>query len=320
MEYREDTLSPVNSLATETGERATQREKFPERLARYGKAKYLSDRMCEYIRLFQPDTPQNAKLAVALRDCGNYLVFRDYYTVGEIRLHKACFCRKHLLCPLCAIRRGSKQVQTKMGQVRSIVAERADLGLSMVTLTVKDGPDLSERFSHLLRSMKEFMKRRHRKRGSSQALKIEGAVWSYEFKRGKNSGEWHPHVHMIVLTSKANQIDQAELSSEWHSLTGDSYIVDVRPIRAETEDEMVKGFCEVFKYAVKFSDQSPEDTWHCFQILKGRRLVGSCGLLYGIPEPEILTDEPLDDLPYIEYFYRYLKGRYQTPSHEVAAS
>jgi hypothetical protein len=31
--------------------------------------------------------------------------------------------------------------------------------------------------------------------------------------------------------------------------------------------------------------------------------------------PEELTDEPLDDLPYVELFYRYLHGKGYAVSH-----
>lgn len=310
--------SLADSLATETREGATQRDRFPERLDRYGKAKALANRMYDYIKNTVPDTSQNLKLASALFDCGNYLVFRDYYTVGQIRLSKACFCKKHLLCPLCAIRRGTKQVQSKMSQVKTVLSENNNLEIHMVTFTVKDGGSLTERFKHLSKSIKIFMKRRGRKNTVSESHKIHGAVWSYEFKKGKNSNLWHPHVHMIVLVDKSNPIIQNSLSEEWHSITKDSFIVDVRKIKSSTEEEMVKGFCEVFKYAVKFSDQPPEDTWHCYERLKGRRLVGSCGLLYGVKEPETFNDEPLDELPYIEYFYKYLNGRYKASDQKAA--
>jgi hypothetical protein len=48
---------------------------------------------------------------------------------------------------------------------------------------------------------------------------------------------------------------------------------------------------EVFKYAVKFSDQPVADTWHAFQTLKGKRLLGSAGCFRGVEVPEELTDE-----------------------------
>jgi len=102
--------------------------------------------------------------------------------------------------------------------------------------------------------------------------------------------------------------DQEQLSSEWHQITGDSFIVDVRPI---DQDDPVSGFIEVFKYAVKFSEQEAADTVHAWETLRGRRLLASSGKFRGVEIPEELTDsvEDLDGLPYVELFYRFLSGR-----------
>ena len=64
-----------------------------------------------------------------------------------------------------------------------------------------------------------------------------GGVMSIEVKRGRNSGLWHPHVHMIWLCNQAPSASQ--LSKEWLELTGDSYIVDVREFYGES---VVDGF------------------------------------------------------------------------------
>jgi hypothetical protein len=85
---------------------------------------------------------------------------------------------------------------------------------------------------------------------------------------------------------------------------GDSFVVDVRPITGDP----VEGFLEVFKYAVKFSDQPPADTWHAYSVLKGKRLLGSAGCFRGVEVPDELNDELLDDLPYVDLFYRFLRG------------
>lgn len=66
---------------------------------------------------------------------------------------------------------------------------------------------------------------------------------------------WHPHLHMIALAEFAP--DAERLSRDWHEIYRDSFIVDVRPI---SQDDPASGFVEVFKYAVKFSDQEPADT------------------------------------------------------------
>jgi len=81
-------------------------------------------------------------------------------------------------------------------------------------------------------------------------------------------------------------------------------------VRAIEQADPVSGFLEVFKYAVKFSDQPPADTWHCFQTLAGKRLLGSAGCFRGVIVPEQLTDEQLDDLPFRTLFYRYLSSGY----------
>ena len=148
--------------------------------------------------------------------------------------------------------------------------------------------------------------RKHRARGSVLDG-VEGAVWSYEIKRGKGSGLWHPHLHMIALAEVAP--DARRLSSEWHQITGDSYIVDVRPI---SQDDPASGFVEVFKYAVKFSDQPPADTVHAWETLMRKRLLGSAGCFRGVDIPDDLTDDPSDfaNLPYVDLLYRYFNGHY----------
>jgi hypothetical protein len=55
----------------------------------------------------------------------------------------------------------------------------------------------------------------------------------------------------------------------------------------------------------------PADTYAAFLVLSGRRLVGSSGLFRGIEIPDILLDDPLlDELPFVDLFYRYIAGGY----------
>lgn len=275
-------------------------EALPRRVSRYGEAKRRALEVAEYIG--QQDGGKSLGRRVA--GCGDYLAFRHYFTVDEVRLHAAYLCCKHLLCPLCAIRRGSKALQAYLPRYEAVRASEPRLRPFLVTLTVKDGPDLAERFKHLMQAQHELWKRKHRCRGSAVDL-VRAAVWSYEVKRGRGSGLWHPHLHMVAMACEMP--DRDRLANEWHDITGDSFIVDVRPI---DQDDPASGFLEVFKYALKFSDMEPADTWEAFQVLRGRRLVGSAGLFRGIEIPEQLTDEPLDDLPYVELLYRYLDGGY----------
>ena len=158
-------------------------------------------------------------------------------------------------------------------KVATVKAENPDLQLYFVTLTVKDGESLQERFNHLVTAERRYkQKRLNALKGQKfvEYAKAQGGVCSVEFKRGQNSGLWHPHMHMIWLCSEAP--DAHQLSREWEALTGDSFIVDVRPMYGE-----IDGFLETFKYALKFSDLELSDNLHAYKTLKGKRLINSFG-------------------------------------------
>jgi hypothetical protein len=95
--------------------------------------------------------------------------------------------------------------------------------------------------------------------------------------------------------------DLAALAAEWYAITGDSHVVDVRPI-----SDPVTGFLEVCKYAVKFSELDDGHRLAAFDRLSGQRLIDSHGCFRGVVVPDTLTDDPLDGLPFVELLYRYL--------------
>ena len=105
-------------------------------------------------------------------------------------------------------------------------------------------------------------------------------------------------------------IDQQEFSEYWHSITGDSMVVDVRRVKKEKGHGYSKAAAEVCKYALKFGDLSVEKTWEAFKVLKGKRLTGSFGLLWGVKIPDTMTDDmPEHDLPYLEMLYKFVSGK-----------
>lgn len=172
----------------------------------------------------------------------------------------------------------------------------------MVTLTVKNGPDLIERFNHLSGKLRAYHKRRKGARQNGEVRKAISGVWSYEFtNKGKG---WHPHVHAVWLCREAP--DPFKLAQEWKELTGDSFIVDVRPFDLA---DPVGAFCEVFKYAVKFSDLADSDRLRAYKTLKGKRLLDSFGDLRGLDVEPSDADELLAELPYIERFFYYVQGK-----------
>lgn len=301
------------SLATEE----IRGSEFKKRLERYSRAKARSLAMSKYIKLTKHSRYGN--IAYRLGECGSFLWFRDYFEKGEIRLHSASFCEKSALCPFCAIRRAGKFIKAYMSKLESIRAVYPNLRPYMLTLTVKDGENLSERFFHLRSGIRAYMQKRRdylarvnskRNRPHVELVKALGGVYSIEIKRGKNSGLWHPHVHFVILCdSKADLIDGKKLSDEWHEVTGDSFIVDCRSFYSAEPDHVIEGFLEVFKYALKFSDMSLQDNFHAYEILNKQRLVGNFGILRGVEVEENLNDFCPEDEPYIDLFFRYFKNR-----------
>jgi hypothetical protein len=291
---------------------------LPARVDRYGKAHARTVEMADFLSSKSKALAGGSSdylawsfrdLARKLRACGDYLVFRLYPALRKVRLHAARFCQVHQLCPLCAIRRGAKLLRLYLARFQELQVRLPESRAFFVTLTVKDGADLDERFCHLQRGVREMQKRRLRKDAKNRAPTVMrgvvGGVGSYEFKRGAGSGLWHPHFHSIMLSP--NEIDAVALSEEWHALTGDSFIVDVRELYGESA---VLGFLECFKYAVKFSDMPLDENYEAYCLLRGQRLVTSFGVFRGLDVSTLDDDVVPDDEPYIELLYRYRGGAY----------
>ena len=290
----------TDCLAAEVSKGTVGFKGMPEKLKRYSTARLRALEMQEYCNV-----QQDVKMSNKLANCANYLVFRHYFRIDEVRLHAAQFCKKHLLCPMCAIRRGAKMLNAYLQKYHLVIAERSILAPYLVTLTVKNGSDLVERMHHLRSSMRKMtQQRRDALKGQVfvEFAKSAGGFHSVEVTNRGNG--WHPHVHMIWLCSE--KPNQSLLSKEWESITGDSYIVDVRPLH-----DPVEGFLEVCKYALKFSDLSLADNYHAFEVMSKMRLIDSHGVLRGVDIPDSLLDEILQSEPYLELFYRYLNGIYR---------
>ena len=125
-------------------------------------------------------------------------------------LHGMKTRRQQLLCPFCALRRAATCASV-LGQGCHCESRKPDLQLYFVTLTVKDGESLQERFNHLVKAERRYKRQRRNAEAGQKFVeyaKAQGGVCSVEFKRGQNSGQWHPHMHMIWLCSEAPDAHQ----------------------------------------------------------------------------------------------------------------
>ena len=77
------------------------------------------------------------KSAQKLNECGNYLLFKNFYTIGEVKLSKLRTCGQHLLCPFCAAIRASRAIQKYVERINQVLQENRKLKPVLITLTVK---------------------------------------------------------------------------------------------------------------------------------------------------------------------------------------
>lgn len=301
-----------NELSKELNDSQQGKDLFA-RLKRYagGKSRALVNAIELSQSLFDSVEQLNdaRKTVEQVTRCGNYLEFHHYPTIDKTVLHDARFCKKTMLCPMCAMRRGSKLIERYKERIEHVRSENKKLRLSMLTYTVKNGNDLLERFNHLHNSIRRLVEHRRKflnqdkRRSFNEFCKVDGWVGTYEFTNKGNG--WHPHAHILVLHDTS--FDYKRIVKEWGAITGDSCIMNVQAVKGNPDE----AFVEVFKYALKFSELTTERNIEAYKALQGRRLVFSGGSLWGVKIPESLLDDvPLEKLPYISLFFRYIKGAY----------
>lgn len=310
-----------DQLGGETGKRGGEAD-LAGRLRRYGTAKthtvtLLGSLGDERLKGMGIDVPSRIK------ECGSWLRFRNYFTVAQVKLVASNFCRKHLICGLCAIRRASRLMASYLERFNTIRLEHPELLPYLVTITVRNSHNLEEVLEHLLECMRILHRRRNRKNQPSIMHTVEGGVYAVELTYDSATG-WHPHAHAIWLS--AADLNTYELRSEWESITGDSFMCDVRPIQPEQQDSPdidphAGGFAECFKYAMKPAELGADRIEIAYPVLAGRRLVGSFGCFRGIPEPESLADDltGLEALPYEEFLFKYFRGGYSRMEQQCPA-
>lgn len=221
--------------------------------------------------------------------CGSWLHFREWIESGDTRLLNANFCKKHLLCQACAVRRAAKMNEAYLPKVEAVAAaHEGKLVPAMITLTMKNGPDLAERLQAFKEGWKRMLAAKRKALGNHRHDSIEwnkvcGSLRAIEVTWGK--GGWHVHAHCFVLLT--DYINRERLSEEWLRFTGDSFIVDARKCRHGIK----AGLLEVLKYSCKFSSMNPEQAFHVHQTFNGCRMIDPQGLLRGVPEPDIDSDD-----------------------------
>ncbi len=124
-------------------------------------------------------------------------------------------CRRcgNRLCPTCCRRRGRKVQE----QAEACLKARHVARPRLMTLTLANEDRLGPAVRRIWRCMKRLKQR------AIWRKNVKGSLIAIEIKHSETG--WHPHIHILY---EGNFIDQAKLSKQWHQITGNSFIVDVR--------------------------------------------------------------------------------------------
>ena len=247
-----------------------------------------------------------------VRGCGTYLELREWLDHdGQCTVQTANFCRKSVICNMCAIRRSAKLCKAYESKILQVLStpEHCHLKPVMLTITVKNGEDCRDTFLHIKNSFRKLQRKatnwKNRMNRDSlikpEFAKVLGGVYAYEIKTGKG-GKWHPHLHMFALIE--DWIDQEKLSQEWLELTGDSFVVGVTACK----NGILKGLIEVLKYTTKFSEMKPADILTIEETVRGTTLTSPVGILRGVKVEELDHDEQLDG-DFIDYIAHFLYSK-----------
>jgi hypothetical protein len=203
------------------------------------------------------------KVASAVSECGSLIVYQCEDCSGQAarRLH-TCDNR---LCPWCASRRSSR-IANRIAPIVAAFSRPA-----LLTVTIKNGSDLLERFTHCRSSWSKLARRKEFK------ASFLGGVAFVESTYNLQTEEYHVHIHALV----DGRMPQKEISRLWEQITGDSFIVDIRAIRDGHSLDAAKEAC---KYPTKLADINglPHLVEEYLDALKGRRLMWGWGHCFGV--------------------------------------
>jgi len=133
---------------------------------------------------------------------------------------------------------------------------------------------------------------------------VQGGCAIIETKLGAGSKKWHVHFHVVA---QSRYIPQDKLAELWQQITGDSRIVDIRPVGAKTGAVQY-----ITKYITKAADHSivmsPRHLSEALTAFHGRRLVTTFGTWRGLE----LMEKPANDNDY--YYDENLGSRQPKPA------
>ena len=195
----------------------------------------------------------------AIEQCRRYAQFKRERSSGEVKVF-ASACRDRW-CPMCAGQKARFAKEQTQLFFESLKAPR------FLTLTLRnDTGELKEQIEFLTMAFRTLRQRAFWKRN------VVGGIWYLQVKRGKNSGCWHPHLHILL---DGEYMEQTRLSQLWERVTYGSPIIDIQ--RIYNPEEAAKYVARYSARPANLSDLSLVDRIEVVTALHGKRMAGTFG-------------------------------------------
>lgn len=250
------------------------------------------------------------KRADRIYHCSDYLVFGDVVDpeTGEVtkKLQAAQFCRDRM-CPMCQWRKSLVTFAQLSEIMDRIDADHpGEFEPVFLTLTMRNvtSEEFGRGIDRILKAWSRMMTSKAKRKPWRVAV---GWFRALEVTYNAETGEWHPHIHAVVLVPKGyfsdpeQYIDHDGWVAEWRWALQADYdpSVDIRAIHGERSEAVA----ELSKYAVKPGEwlrAQPEDTdanvYLLATELKGRRLAAFGGLMLQVRKDLKQEDAETADL------------------------
>lgn len=195
----------------------------------------------------------------ALEGCRLHASFKRDSITGDLKIFGDS-CRDRW-CPMCAGQKAKYAKDQTEIYIKSLTAPR------FLTLTLRNNEsDLKTQVSFLQQSFARLRSRAYWKKN------VTGGIWFLQVKRGKNSGCWHPHLHILI---DGNYLEKGRLSALWELVTYGSPIIDIRRVH---DAESAASY--VARYTARpaaLADMPIDDRMEVIESLFKKRLSGTFG-------------------------------------------
>ena len=248
------------------------------------------------------------KISTAIGDCGDFSIMYECTSCGTREWKGFSRC-KNKFC-LCCNAVKSLMWLTKTFDIFEQFLNEGKY-IVMLTLTIRDRESLKEALGILNRAWKLFYDK-DRACASEFKHTFSGGLTSLEVKTGKDSGLWHPHLHLLLVKDKFSY-DKPYLDSAWGKCVERAggevdekinyiesiYMRDKNGVKQYDRQALVKGIVESVKYISKFdyANESSERLQELVDALKGVRQIntfGCCKNIHKNVEDELNEEVKLD--------------------------